>query len=242
MQSDLEQIIQALLQERQSLQVSVDQALKDADYQAACWHQKGLVDINLRLQTLYVFQNRDYLKTCELERAIAYAENNIDNQAQPAFMAHYYRERLEEDRQELESLKKSGPASKFDGQELDDALFALANREIESFNLFLQLRGCYTSSFHTRHRAGYDRSLLLRRTRPYTIRIAVRRGLQQHWICEPPRWTARIPIPGLRIQRCLGNQNRSKPAPLRPAGHSPVASGRTYCIQAIRQAGFGRIS
>ncbi|MFC0517854.1 hypothetical protein ACFFGT_26815 [Mucilaginibacter angelicae] len=133
MKSDLDQIIEYLESEKQSLELSIKRNLAEYDYLYAHYQQEGLWRLNNHLDTLKYFKDPLFNKKQDIERWIRWMSRLENND-----LESLYKDDIAEKKQELEKLNKDQVYKYFnDSQVIDEALFDLYEGRISRFRLCL---------------------------------------------------------------------------------------------------------
>jgi hypothetical protein len=132
MKSDLDQIIEYLESEKQSLELSIKSYLLEKDFQYAHYQQEELWRVNNKLATFQYFKDPLYHKKQELER-LKELFNGFDENDN---LTDIYHRRITKKENEIKTDQLT--ASYFnDTQVIDDALFELYERRFKKFRLCL---------------------------------------------------------------------------------------------------------
>lgn len=133
MKSDLDQIIEYLESESQSLDSSIKESLAEYDYLYAHYKQEGLGRLNNHLDTLKQFKDPNYGKRQDMERWIEWMNILNNNRSNSVF-----EEDVAAKKSELEKLNRN-PVRKYfnDAQLIDEALFDLMENRINRFRLYI---------------------------------------------------------------------------------------------------------
>lgn len=147
MKSDLDQIIEHLEIEIESLEQSIKESLAEHDYLHAHYQQEGLGRLNNHLDTLKQFKDSDYGKKREIERWIEWLEilNNKNS-------VSVFEDDIAAKKQELDKLNKNSVRGYFnDTQLIDEALFDLMENRIKGFRFYISKADDFFLDFEIVH-------------------------------------------------------------------------------------------
>ena len=130
MNEEINELISHYEQEKIQLEQLIKQAVEESDYKSAQVNQKALIYINNQLRIFKALNDPYFLEKDEIERHIHYYENILSRNLGTS---EYIQEKLQKIRLNLGDLNSRKIAVFYDGQEFDDALFAMVENKISAF-------------------------------------------------------------------------------------------------------------
>lgn len=139
MKSDLDQLIEILEAEKKSLKRQIKDCISEFDYLLAYYHSEALSELSTRLNNLYLFKDPLYneklhWKAIKLRTEKRYFSEIKDKKLRSR-MQERWKERIVEEEKKLREQEKKTSHFFADGQEIDDALFKLYNKECNAFQI-----------------------------------------------------------------------------------------------------------
>jgi len=136
--SDLDELIESLEIEEQSLNKLIEACLKERDYLGAHYHSIALDKVNHQLQVFNSFKGSLYSAKLGLQMMMEDLDNiNIDpNLAE--YVRRHWETRIEEQKEKIAKLSLQKDRPLYDDQKIDDALFDLFNGVCKGFKLILE--------------------------------------------------------------------------------------------------------
>jgi hypothetical protein len=136
MKSDLEEAIESYEIEKAELEKQITEYVKEADYLYAHYYNRALKTINKLLQILKGFQNRMYSHISEQLRQIDNCRRML---ADPTYSGNeYLKQHIIGCESKILEFEQTPVKPSYDSQEVDDALFNLANGDLDHFKLYFK--------------------------------------------------------------------------------------------------------
>jgi hypothetical protein len=136
MKSDLEELIEAYETEKAALEKQISEYVKEQDYLYAHYHQRALRTVNRRLDVLKDLQNPYYRRISQEERMIDHYRNMTNLYGERHAM--YIEKQIRECEDKIQALGAAEFKPGLDSQEIDDALFNLADGTLKGFKLYFK--------------------------------------------------------------------------------------------------------
>lgn len=143
MKTYLDEVIELYEEEKRSLEKTIAEYLGEGDYdddrqyKYAHYHHKALLQVNSMLKVFYEMKIPYYSDILDHKRIKEYYDKLI-KQEDKYNMLPYFKERIEEEELKIQRLKQQEIAPRYDSQEIDDALFGLANQQCEGFRFYFK--------------------------------------------------------------------------------------------------------
>jgi hypothetical protein len=137
MKSDLEELIEAYEAEQAELEREIAGYVAEADYKYAHYHQKVLWKLKQKIVILKVLQNPVYRFISDEERRIENCKM-ASNKQEFVNSIGFFNDQISISEDKIRELQKTPLVPVYDGQDIDDALFGLVNKECNGFKLFFK--------------------------------------------------------------------------------------------------------
>ena len=144
MKSDLEELIEAYEIEKAGLEKQISEYVEEGDYIYAHYHNKALRKINNTLDTLKHIQHPFYRLISE-EKAKARNMNKMLAKEEykkyfDRLGTDFFAKQIQEGQTKILEWENTPISQKYDSQEIDDALFNLAEGMVSSFKVYFKSR------------------------------------------------------------------------------------------------------
>jgi len=136
--SDLIELIEYLESEKENLNKQQQDCLSQYDYKGAHYFSIALGEVNRQLEILYNFSDSLYDEKQRLENYKSFLK--VDSEG----LKKAFSERIKEIEDRIVQLNSSTKDQKLDGQEFDDVIYELIEKQISGFKFHLKRKeNCY---------------------------------------------------------------------------------------------------